>query len=82
MNWCQEDGFLSIDTQTDAIRIDGTNFLHYWVTDSIEHVESLITTYVIAHGGLFRALASFTTVLHDSFIAYGLLLLGPVTHES
>ena len=51
MNWCQGDGFSSVDAQTGAnklvFRIGGANFLHCLVTDSIslerERAESLIT---------------------------------------
>ena len=51
VNRYQGDGFLSVGARTGAIkltvllRIGGTDFLHFWVTDSIwlERAESLIT---------------------------------------
>ena len=45
--------------------IGGTDFLHFWVADSIwlECAESLITISDSFYGGLFRVLASFIAVL-------------------
>ena len=70
-----------LNSQWLILRIGGANFLHCWVVDSIwlERAESLITN----HGGLFRALTSFTAVLpvNNSLVRHiALLLLGPVTH--
>ena len=55
---------MSLNSQWLVLRIGGTDFLHCWVTDSIwlELAESLINNSF--NGGLFRALANFTAVLH------------------
>ena len=55
-----------LNLQCLVLRIGGADFLHCWLADSIwlECAESLIAISDSFHGGLFRALASFTAVLH------------------
>ena len=74
-----------LNSQWLVLRIDGTDFLHCWVVNSIwlERAESLITISDSFNGGLFRVLTSFTAVLpvNNSLARrVGLLLLGPMTH--
>ena len=74
-----------LNSQWLALRIDGADFLHSWVADSVwfECAESLITISDSFYGGLFRALTNFTAVLpvNNSLVRrVGLLLLGPATH--
>ena len=73
-----------LNSQWLVLRIGDADFFHCWVTDSVwlERAESLITSDSF-HGGLFRALTSFTVVLpvNNSLVRHvGLLLLGPTTH--
>ena len=76
---------MPLNSQWLVLRIGGADFLHCWVVDSIwlDHAESVITISNSFHGGLFRALTSFTAVLpvNNSLVRrVGLLLLGPATH--
>ena len=73
---------MPLNSQWLVLRIGGADFFHCWVADSVwlDHAESVITISDSFHGGLFRALTSFTAVLpvNNSLVhRVGLLLLGP-----
>ena len=58
--WTRKQG--PLNSQWLVLRIDGTDFPHCWVDNSIwlELSDSLITSF---HGGLFRAFTNFIVVL-------------------